>query len=284
MSTSPSINGSWTSIVAAGPDDAREACPLAGRTILAVFAHPDDESLACGGTLARLADLGASIVLLCATRGERGFVSDPTLVPDGDLGRVRTHELQAAAKILGARDVLVFDYPDGDLRWGDDSELEADIVDALRTYRPDAVITFDEDGLYWHADHIGVHERTASAVGSLGSAAPALYYVTMPRGVMRRVIDRAVAQGWSPPQAGFWGLTPDAFGLEAEPASFEVKVGDWVERKLAAIACHQTQMGIRNPFSLMDETEARQWLGLECFRRAPLAGLQEDILEELGRT
>ena len=70
---------------------------LGGRTILAVFAHPDDESLACGGTLARLADLGASIVLFCASRGEQGFVSDPTLVPDGDLGRVRPHELHDAA-------------------------------------------------------------------------------------------------------------------------------------------------------------------------------------------
>lgn len=268
--------------MASTPDLGREVSPFAGRTVLAVFAHPDDESLACGGTLARLADLGASIVIFCATRGERGFVSDPALVPDGNLGLVRTHELHAAAKILGAREVLVFDYPDGDLRWGRDTELETDIIQAIRTYRPDAVITFDEDGLYWHADHIGVHEQTLSAVGSFGSAAPALYYVTMPRGVMRRVIDRAMAQGWSRPQTGFWGLTPDAFGIEAEPPSFGVKVGKYVARKLAALACHQTQMGARNPFSLMDENEAQQSLGLECFRRAPFDGVQEDVLEQLS--
>ena len=64
---------------------------LAGRTILGVFAHPDDESLACGGTLARAADAGANVVLLCATRGERGSICDPSLVPDGDLGRVSAH-------------------------------------------------------------------------------------------------------------------------------------------------------------------------------------------------
>src|SRR5207249_11046652 len=88
---------------------------LAGRTILAVFAHPDDESLACGGTLARAADAGAKIVLLCATRGERGSISDLTLVPDGDLGRVRTGELREAAGVLGIADVVICDYPDGDL-------------------------------------------------------------------------------------------------------------------------------------------------------------------------
>src|SRR5262249_57138428 len=67
---------------------------LAGRTVLGIFAHPDDESLACGGTFARLADAGARVVLLCASRGEGGSVSDPSLVPDGDLGRVRERELR----------------------------------------------------------------------------------------------------------------------------------------------------------------------------------------------
>ena len=137
---------------------------LAGRTILAVFAHPDDESLACGGTLARAADAGARIILLCATRGERGSISDPALVPDGDLGRVRADELREAAEVLGIAKVLIFDHPDGDLRWADVPEFHAEIVAMIQRYRPDAVITFAEDGLYWHLDHIGVHERTCTAV------------------------------------------------------------------------------------------------------------------------
>ena len=74
---------------------------LAGRTVLAIFAHPDDESLACGGTLARLADDGARVVLLCASRGERGQSADPSVARGPDLGRARQRELEAAAQVLG---------------------------------------------------------------------------------------------------------------------------------------------------------------------------------------
>ncbi|MBI3493360.1 MAG: PIG-L family deacetylase [Acidobacteria bacterium] len=74
---------------------------LAGRTVIAIFAHPDDESLACGGTLARLADAGARVVLICASRGERGSLSDRALLEDGDLAGARARELREAARILG---------------------------------------------------------------------------------------------------------------------------------------------------------------------------------------
>ena len=85
--TLPPTDGSSKLIMAA------DAGPLAGRSVLAIFAHPDDESLACGGTLARLSDAGARVVLVCASHGEAGSISDPSLVPDGDLGRVRAQEL-----------------------------------------------------------------------------------------------------------------------------------------------------------------------------------------------
>ncbi len=155
--------------------DPRDASALAGRTILAVFAHPDDESLACGGTLARAAGAGARVVLICATRGERGSISDRSLVPDGDLGRVRSSELGEAAAALGLAEVRILNHPDGDLRWADVPALHEEIVDAISHYHADAVITFGEDGLYWHLDHIGVHERTVTAVHSFGAAAPPLY-------------------------------------------------------------------------------------------------------------
>jgi len=254
--------------------------PLAGRTVLAVFAHPDDESLACGGTLARLSDDGARVVLMCASRGENGSISDPSLVPDGDLARVRTRELEEAAAILGITDLLILDHPDGDLRWAHVPELHAEIVAAVEHYRPDAVITFAEDGLYWHLDHIGVHERTFTALRSLGAAMPPLYYVTMSADSMQDVVEAAHAKGGAPPDSSFWGITPDAFGAGAKPPTFSVNVRRWVGRKLAALRCHRTQMGRDNPIAWIGEDEACGLLGLEYFRREGLTRLES--LEALG--
>ena len=258
-----------------------ESMTLAGRTVLAIFAHPDDESLACGGTLARLADKGARVVLLCATHGERGAPVDPALVPRGTLAEVREHELQEAAKVLGVSDVIVLDYPDGDLRWARVDELREQIVKTITLYHPDVVITFDGDGLYWHLDHIGIHERVFTAVQSIGPAAPPLYYVTIPHGIMRKLTDAAVAKGWVRPEKTFWGITPDAFGIAADPPSLTVNVADWVPRKLAALGCHQSQMGVTNPFSMIDPAEARLWLGVEHFRREPLS-TGDSLLETIG--
>jgi LmbE family N-acetylglucosaminyl deacetylase len=269
-------------VTGSAPAAGRSDLQLAGRTVLAVFAHPDDESLACGGTLARLADAGVRVIILCASRGEAGSISDPALVPDGDLGGVRARELREAAAVLGAADVIILDHPDGDLRWDDVAELHAEIVDAVQRYRPDAVITFAEDGLYWHLDHIGVHERTYTAMRSLGAGAPPLYYVTMQHGVMREVVNAAHAKGGAPSDSSFWGIAPDAFGDSAKPPTFVIDVRAWVPRKLAALRCHRTQMGPNNPMAWIDEEEARQWLGLEQFRRAPLEGRGDPMLEHLG--
>jgi LmbE family N-acetylglucosaminyl deacetylase len=259
-----------------------ETGSLAGRTVLAVFAHPDDESFACGGTLARLSDAGARVVLLCASRGEAGSISDRNYVPDGNLGDVRTRELQDAAAILGIAEVIVLNHPDGQLRWNHVPELHAEIVAAVRRCRPDAVVTFDDDGFYWHLDHIGVHERTYTALLSLGAEAPPLYYVTMVKGIMREVVEAAHAKGGAPPDSSFWGITPEAFGEAAKPPTFTVDVSAWVPRKLAALRCHKSQMGPTNPFVWLDEGEARRWLGAEFFRRAAIQGANTAMLEQLG--
>ena len=255
---------------------------LSGRTVLAVFAHPDDESLACGGTLARLADAGANVVLLCASRGERGSNCDSRLVADGDLGATRSRELLTAAATLGLTDVVIADHPDGDLRWDDVPELHHEIVALIEQREPAAVITFAEDGLYWHLDHIGVHERTYTAVRSFGASAPPLYYVTMPTGIMRALVEAAHAKGGAPPDSSFWGIEPDAFGDAAMPATFTIDVRPWIGKKLASLRCHRTQMGANNPIAWIDEDDARRWLGTEYFRRATIAGRDESPLEELG--
>jgi len=258
-----------------------DAPDWSGRTILAVFAHPDDESLSCGGTLARLSDAGVHVVLLCASQGERGSVSDPALIAGGDLAAARSRELHEAAQILGLADVHIFQHPDGDLRWANVPQLHAEIVSSIERYRPDGVITFAEDGLYWHLDHIGVHERTYTAVKSLGEAAPPLYYVTMQQGVMRDIVSSAVANGLSL-QSNPFDIEPDAFGDHAKPPTFVIDVQAWVPRKLAAIRCHRTQIGPDNPFRHITDEQARDLLGVEQFRRSPLESRWDSILEQLG--
>jgi len=245
--------------------------------VLAVFAHPDDESIACGGTLARLADQGAHVVLVCASRGERGSL-DGRLTADG-VGGARSRELRHAAATLGIAEVLLFDHPDGSLRWAHVAELHAQIMMTVRHYAPAAVITFGEDGLYWHLDHIGVHERTTTALANLEPDAPPLYYVTMPQGAMRAVVDWATARGWTAPSNGFWSLSPDAFGDRARAPNIVVNVEPWLPRKLASIRCHLSQMGTGHPFMDIDEAVARRWLGVEQFRRAAVGGSKHGVLE-----
>jgi LmbE family N-acetylglucosaminyl deacetylase len=247
--------------------------------VLAVFAHPDDESLACGGTLARLADAGVHVVVICATHGERGS-SDGTY-HNGALARERARELAAAATALGVRELILFDYPDGDLRWSHVTRLHAELVMFMRRRRPAAVITFDEDGLYWHPDHIGIHERVLTATRSLGFPGPPLYGVTIERGIMPAIIDVARSDGWVPPQQGFWSLPPDAFGKFAAPHTITVDVANWVDRKLTAIGAHRTQMGATHPFSRLSRDLARQWLGREFFRRIDNPANGSSVIERL---
>ena len=191
-----------------------------GRTILAVFAHPDDESLACGGTLARLADAGAQgrAALRLARR---------TGIDQRSRTRAATATWHACARAScttpptcsASPDVIVLRSPGRRPALGGRRRVSRRDRHADRAHRPAAVITFGEDGLYWHLDHIGVHERTTyrRRVRS-ARRRPPLYYVTMPRGVMRDVVEAAKRQGLGSSDPGFWGIVPDAFGVARRAA------------------------------------------------------------------
>src|SRR5689334_17739845 len=119
--------------------------------LLAILAHPDDESLGNGGALARAAAEGVATYLLTATRGERGWPGDPAQYPGLEaLGRIRTAELEAAAAVLGIREVAFLDYIDGDLDQADPQEAVAKIVRYIRRVRPQVILTFPPDGAYGH--------------------------------------------------------------------------------------------------------------------------------------
>jgi LmbE family N-acetylglucosaminyl deacetylase len=250
----------------------RRAAP----TLLGIFAHPDDESLACGGLFARCAALGVQVVVVSLTRGEAGPTSSNDAETATRLGDVRTAEFQAAARVLGATDAVVRSHADGMLAWIEPSVLDADLQALLDAYQPQVVVTFDADGLYWHPDHIAVHQRTTAAVTALGAAAPALYYVSMPRGQMRAVTVRA---GRSTPVVP--GLDdPDVFGADAPAPTLAVDAGPLAVRKLAAILCHASQFGA-SAFAALSADDAAL-IAIEHYRRAPVGAVGPTFIDRLG--
>jgi LmbE family N-acetylglucosaminyl deacetylase len=133
--------------------------------LLVVFAHPDDESMGMGGTLAKYAALGVETYCLCASRGERGWFGPEEENPGPyALGQLREKELTAAVKELGIKGLAFLDYVDGDVDKADHSEAIARIVTHLRRIRPQVVVTFAPDGNYGHPDHIAVGQFTSAAI------------------------------------------------------------------------------------------------------------------------
>jgi LmbE family N-acetylglucosaminyl deacetylase len=142
---------------------------------MAVFAHPDDESLGAGGTLAKYASEGADVFLLTATRGDAGRFhghreGEPEHPGRAGLARIREAELRAAAEVLGVREVSMLDYRDQELDRARPREVIARIAGELRRVRPDVVITFGPDGAYGHPDHIAISQFTTAAIAAAGDA------------------------------------------------------------------------------------------------------------------
>ncbi len=133
--------------------------------LMCVLAHPDDESFGTGGILAKYAAEGVETHLVTATRGERGWMGDEKDDPGLDaLGKIRTGELQAAAQVLGLREVNFLDYIDGDLDQADPAQAIGKIVTQLRRVKPQVVVTFDPFGSYGHPDHIAISQFTQAAI------------------------------------------------------------------------------------------------------------------------
>lgn len=245
-------------------------------TLLGIFAHPDDESLACGGLFARSAALGARVVVVSLTRGEAGPAGSQDADAVTRLGAVRAAEFLAAARVLGAATAVAGEHADGMLPWIAPEVLEADVAAMLGTYQPHVVVTFDADGLYWHPDYIAVHERTTAAVAALGPRAPALFYVSMPRGQMRAVTERAGDR--APAVPGL--LDPDVFGADAPAPTLVVDAGPYAAVKLAAIRCHWSQFAA-SAFAALTDADAGL-IAFEHYRRAPVGASGPTFLDRLG--
>jgi LmbE family N-acetylglucosaminyl deacetylase len=243
---------------------------------MCVLAHPDDESLGTGGTLAAYAAEGVATSLVTATRGERGRFGDGTQSPGPEVvGRTREAELHAAAKELGVRDVTCLHYPDGALDQVDPAEAIENIAGHLRRLTPQVVVTFGADGGYGHADHIAISQLTTAAIAC--AADPSFGGGRVP-GAPHRVSKLYYiawgAKQWAAYEAALRKLTVTVDGVERQAVPWP----DWaittsldsraVWRTVRrAVACHKTQMAIYSRFDALPEETQASVFGAQQFYR-----------------
>ena len=220
-------------------------------TLLAVFAHPDDEVFRCGGTLALLAQRGGRVQLLTATRGEAGSCGHPPLCLPEELGTVREHELRCSCAALGIDPPILLDYRDGTLADVDEEEAVTRVMAAIQALRPQVLLTWPPDGLSGHPDHVAVSRWTGLALEhvALRSGRAALYHLVLPQSVAQAL------------------QMPHLHAVPDEQVTLTVDVSSVWEQKLAAIACHRTQAGA-SPIMAAPAEKQRVFLGREHFRRA----------------
>ncbi len=195
--------------------DRRHALPE-WRHVLAVVAHPDDESFGLGAVLDAFIRDGATVDVLCFTQGEAS-----TLGEAPDLATTRAHELAAAARVLGARSALLRAHPDGMLADVDPTVLDDDVVAVARAAGADGLLVFDETGITGHPDHVAATRSAIRAAEQLGM--PVLGWT-----LDADVAERLRAETGAP----FVGRAPD---------EIHVQIGVQRERQRAAIACHASQ-------------------------------------------
>jgi len=204
------------------------------RRLAAVFAHPDDETFATGGTLAKYADAGARVTLYVATDGDAGRSSGIPFSSREELGRIRRAELLAACPLLGVQHVEHGGHPDGALAAADPDLVIGQIVAFLRRERPQVVLTFGPEGApTGHRDHRAICRFATSAVLLAGTAA---FPEQIESGLARHRPDRLCYVTWPMPFPG------DRPAQEGQPIQIRVAIEDWYATKLDAYFAHRTQL------------------------------------------
>jgi N-acetyl-1-D-myo-inositol-2-amino-2-deoxy-alpha-D-glucopyranoside deacetylase len=262
-------------------------------TLLAVFAHPDDESFGIGGTLAKYAAEGVHVVLACATMGEAGEIKDPSLGAVEQLAEIRERELRCACDVLGISELHLLGYRDSGMAGSPDNndpralvqadpaEVVGKIVRVIRQVRPQVVVTFEEGGGYGHPDHVAIHRHAVAAFQAAGDAsqypehlagglephAPQkLYFTALPRRFFRELAQRLKAMGYDLSSLGDFNW--ESMGVPDELCTTEIDVSAYVDRKLQAFQCHRSQLSPNGPFSLIPPEVRWDFMGTECFSLA----------------
>lgn len=244
--------------------------------LLAVLAHPDDESLGIGSTLAKYAAEGVEAYLICATRGERGWTGDEKDNPGlTALGKIREGELRCAAKTLGLRQVYFLDYIDGELDQADTAEAIGKIALLMREVCPQVVLSFGPDGAYGHPDHIAVSQFAMGAC-TLAADSMSLTARNLPPHHISKFYYFVNNQDLIKNYTGVFGeINMEVDGITRSFSTWE----DWMcttmidgsaywRTALRAVNCHQSQVSIYGGLNdLPDEKSIALW-GKRTYYRA----------------
>ena len=267
------------------------------RRLLAVHAHPDDETIGNGVTMARYAAEGAHVTLVTCTLGEEGEVLVPDLVhlaadKEDRLGEHRISELATAMEALGVRDHRFLGGPGRyrdsgmmglptndrpDCFWqADVDEAAWLLVDVIREVRPQVLLTYDDNGGYGHPDHIQAHRVATRAVelaaGPDGPGEPwqvqKVYWGAMPESLLRDGLRRLREVG----DTSFEGMDPDGelpdFVVPDELVTTAIDGTAFVGAKLAAMRAHATQITVDGPFFALSNNLGDHVWGIEHYRLA----------------
>lgn len=272
------------------------------QTLLAVLAHPDDESFGMGGTLALYARRGVAVHLVCATRGEVGDVPPHFLQSYPSIAELREDELRCAAGKLGLAGVHFLGYRDSGMAGSPENqhpealaaasvdEVAAKVTGFIRRLRPQVVLTFDPIGGYRHPDHIAIQRATVQAFYAAGDpqAYPEqgppyrpqkLYFHTFPRAWLSWAVRLMPLFGKDPRRFGQNGdIDLLALTNERFPVHARIDYRDVMELKEAASACHASQGGMASASSGLVRLAFRLASGKDLYMRAypePRPGTRE---------
>jgi N-acetyl-1-D-myo-inositol-2-amino-2-deoxy-alpha-D-glucopyranoside deacetylase len=270
----------------------------AEQRLLLVHAHPDDETINNGATMARYVAEGAQVTLLTCTLGEEGEVLVPELAQlaadqADQLGGYRILELREAMAALGVTDSRFLGgagrYRDSGMMgtpandhprafWNADLDRAvADAVAVVREVRPQVLVTYDEKGGYGHPDHIQAHRVAMAAVDAAADAGYRLdlgepwavskvYWSAVPRSVVRRGVEAMAALGETSPFDGLGDIDEVPFVVSDEQITAAVDGRAHVGRKDAAMRAYPTQITVDGPFFALSNNLGQEVLGTEYYR------------------
>ena len=258
-------------------------------TLLAIFAHPDDEAFGTGGALTRYAAEGHNVKLICATRGESGKITDPEIDAASDVAELREGELRRACEVMGLDAPIFLDFHDSGrqertryddpkaLMNVDEAELEGALLPHIGEIAPDVMLTFDPHGIYGHVDHIKMHRAATAAFWSAGKvmnpAPKRLFYSVMAAERMRQM--QAMRQ-----DSPLSKLDPELYGVSDDSFAAILDVSRYREQKEGAVRAHRSQVGPTSSFSGMsEEREQDVWEAMFTKETFTLGGLRGSFPE-----